>query len=422
MTGMDVHQRDDLAFPQSLPEFQELFPDDATCAAYLERSRWRDGFVCPHCGVLAEPFRIATRPGILQCRTCRRQTGLLVGTVMERSHTALNVWFWAAYLVASQTPGISAVQFQRQLGLSRYETAFGILHKLRAGMVRPDQDRIGGLPDQHVEVDETYVGGRTRGEGRGSITRLLSPVRSKSVTVSRGLPRISKDGRYAGGVRLAVASDRSAESSADLSRAPLLQERWSSLMIGVALLGYARWLQPSRHCRMRRSGSGRGVPANNPSCIRQPQDVAEQASTTASAPNIYKPTSTSLHFASTDASTHSTRSVLWSEWQAGCKRQPLPNYIPATGYTLDLVGVCVYRIGKLRRQPLGVCEGLSDDGDCQRNAGYNSDRRVGQRPDPLGVDAFVQHVRQIIFDEGDMIYTKIHVNCLHECDFELIES
>ncbi len=63
---------------------------------------------------------------------------------MERSHTPLSVWFSAAYLVASQTPGMSAVQFQRQLGLTRYETAFGILHKLRAGMVRPDQDRIGG--------------------------------------------------------------------------------------------------------------------------------------------------------------------------------------------------------------------------------------------------------------------------------------
>ena len=213
MTGMDVHQRDDLAFPQSLPEFQELFPDDATCAAYLERSRWRDGFVCPHCGVLAEPFRIATRPGILQCRTCRRQTGLLVGTIMERSHTPLNVWFWAAYLVASQTPGISAVQFQRQLGLSRYETAFGILHKLRAGMVRPDQDCIGGLPDQYVEVDETYVGGRTRGEGRGVHHKVLVAC---AVEVRHRKPGTAqdkrKDGRYAGRVRLAVAPDRSAES------------------------------------------------------------------------------------------------------------------------------------------------------------------------------------------------------------------
>ena len=92
---------------------------------------------------------------------------------MERSHTPLNVWFWAAYLVASQTPGMSAVQFQRQLGLSRYETAFQILHKLRSGMVRPNQDRIGGQPKNHVEVDETWVGGRTRGEGRGVHHKVL---------------------------------------------------------------------------------------------------------------------------------------------------------------------------------------------------------------------------------------------------------
>src|SRR5208337_1928174 len=162
---MDVLDRNDLPFPQSLPEFQRLFPDDRTCAAYLERARWGGGFICPHCHEAGEPFRIATRPGVLACRKCRRQMGLTAGTVMERSHIPLSTWFWAAYLVSSQTPGISAVQFQRQLGLKRYETAFQILHKLRVAMVRPDRDRIGG--DFPVEVDETWVGGRTRGEGRG---------------------------------------------------------------------------------------------------------------------------------------------------------------------------------------------------------------------------------------------------------------
>src|SRR5208282_4235024 len=105
MAAMDIHQRDDLAFPRSLREFQQLFPDDAACAAYLGRARWPDGFVCPHCGQIAEPFRIVTRPGVLECR-------------------ALSVWFWTAYLVASQTPGMSAVQFQRQLGLTRYESIY----------------------------------------------------------------------------------------------------------------------------------------------------------------------------------------------------------------------------------------------------------------------------------------------------------
>ena len=210
---MDIHQRDDLAFPRSLPEFQQLFPDDAACAAYLGRARWPNGFVCPHCGLIAEPFRIVSRPGVLGCRACRRQAGLLVGTVMERSHTPLSVWFWAAYLVASQTPGMSAVHFQRQLGLTRYETAFGILHKLRAGMVRPDQDRIGGRPKEHVEVDETWVGGRTRGEGRGIHHKTLVAA---AVEVRHRKPGTAqdkrKDGRYAGRVRLAIAADRGANS------------------------------------------------------------------------------------------------------------------------------------------------------------------------------------------------------------------
>jgi len=210
---MDVDQPAALPFPQSLPEFQRLFPDDAACAEYLEKARWGDGFVCPHCGVTCEPFRIATRPGVLACRKCRRQTGLTVGTVMERSHTPLSIWFWAAYLVASQTPGMSAVQFQRQLGLPRYETAFQILHKLRAGMVRPDQDRIGGRANEHVEVDETWVGGRTRGEGRGVHHKVLVAC---AVEVRHRKPGTAqdkrKDGRYAGRVRLAVAADRSAKS------------------------------------------------------------------------------------------------------------------------------------------------------------------------------------------------------------------
>ena len=210
---MDVLDRADLPFPHSLPEFQRLFPDDAACAAYLEKARWGDGFACPHCGTAGEPFHFENRPGVLRCRKCRQNTGLTVGTVMERSHTPLNVWFWAAYLVASQTPGMSAVQFQRQLGLSRYETAFQILHKLRSGMVRPNQDRIGGQPKNHVEVDETWVGGRTRGEGRGVHHKVLV---SCAIEVRHRKPGTKldnrKDGRYAGRVRLAVVLDRSAES------------------------------------------------------------------------------------------------------------------------------------------------------------------------------------------------------------------
>ena len=84
---------------------------------------------------------------------------------MHRTRQSLALWFWAAYLVTTQTPGMSALQFQKQLGIKRYETAFLILHKLRVAMVRPERGPIGC--EWPVEVDETYVGGATQGEGRG---------------------------------------------------------------------------------------------------------------------------------------------------------------------------------------------------------------------------------------------------------------
>ena len=107
---IDVIQRDDLPFPRSLPEFQRLFSNEAACAAYLERARWSDGFLCDHCGSPDEPYRFANRPGVLRCRHCNRDTSLTAGTVMERTHTPLSVWFWAAYLVTSNSISRSLAQ------------------------------------------------------------------------------------------------------------------------------------------------------------------------------------------------------------------------------------------------------------------------------------------------------------------------
>lgn len=144
---------DPRGFPTNLPEFQRVFPNDAACAKYLETMRWPDGFTCPECGHAGEPYRFSTRSSVvLRCRECKVNTSLTASTVMHSSHTPLSTWFWGAYSVTTQTPGQSALQFQRQLGLSRYETAFQILHKLRAGMVRPERDGIGA--DYPVEVDE----------------------------------------------------------------------------------------------------------------------------------------------------------------------------------------------------------------------------------------------------------------------------
>lgn len=160
--------------PGSLRDFAAMFPDEGTCIEYLEGLRWPQGFVCPRCDWHGEPYRFTESARRARCRACKATVHLTAGTVMDHTHMPLDVWFWAAYLVTSQTPGMSALQFQRQIGISRYETAFQMLHKLRAGMVRPQRDRIGLAPGvERVEVDEAYVGGRTRGEGRGKTHKAL---------------------------------------------------------------------------------------------------------------------------------------------------------------------------------------------------------------------------------------------------------
>ena len=233
-------------FPTSLPEFQKVFPDDVACASYLESLRWPDGFVCEQCGLVGEPYRFGTRSSVvLRCKGCKKNTSLTAGTVMQKSHTPLSVWFWAAYLMTTQTPGQSALQFQRQLGLSRYETAFAILHKLRAGMVRLARDPIGS--EHPVELDECLIGGETRGEGRGvhhKVTvvgavevRLRKDAQERAAkwknSHSGGIP--SKKKVYAGRLRLQVICDRSAASLTSFVREHIAK---SATILTDGYIGY----------------------------------------------------------------------------------------------------------------------------------------------------------------------------------------
>ena len=124
------------------------------------------------CKCPGNAYRFRNRPDMLRCRTCKRDTRMTSGTIMEKSKVPLHTWFWGAFLVTSLTPGMSALQFQKMLGINRYETAFNMLHEeARTAMVRPGRDAIGG--EWPVEVDETYVGGATQGEGRGQHHKTL---------------------------------------------------------------------------------------------------------------------------------------------------------------------------------------------------------------------------------------------------------
>ena len=130
-----------------------------------------------------------------QCAGCRHQISLTAGTVLHRTKIPLTQWFWAAYLMTTDKRGVSALLLQRHLGLSCYETAWRLLHKLHRAMVSVTREPLYG----EVEIDDTWIGGEQAGL-RGS--RQLKGRRAALVLVA-----VERRGRGSGRVRMRVIPD-----------------------------------------------------------------------------------------------------------------------------------------------------------------------------------------------------------------------
>lgn len=200
-----------IEYPMNILEFQKMFPDESACLKYLERMRWPNGFTCSKCSKVGEPFRIPKRLRVLICKSCRHETSVTAGTVMHRSKTDILIWFWAAHLVSTQTPGVSALELQKKLGIDRYETAFQMLHKLRSAMIRPNRDKIG--EEWALELDIVYVGGKTKSgiSGKTNQSPVIIAVEVRQREIRDSVTRKIKQRALAGRIRLQKLPNKMAD-------------------------------------------------------------------------------------------------------------------------------------------------------------------------------------------------------------------
>lgn len=146
------------------PLENKIFQDPIKARAWLEALLWADGRSCGYCGVVDESTELPARPGFYQCNACRKQFTVMVGTVFERSHIALNKWLLAAFLLCASKKGISAHQMHRMLGIT-YKSAWFMMHRLREAMTPSGKPTPMGGEGKVIEADETYLGKR---DGRPS--------------------------------------------------------------------------------------------------------------------------------------------------------------------------------------------------------------------------------------------------------------
>jgi len=143
------------------------FSDEDKAREFIEKLRWPDGPVCPHCGEIDNAYRLEPKPskknthvrkGVWKCGGCREQFTVTVGTIFEDSHIPLSKWLLAYHLLCASKKGMSAHQLHRMLKVT-YRSAWFMAHRIRYTMTQePLSSKLTGV----IEVDETYVGGKLR--------------------------------------------------------------------------------------------------------------------------------------------------------------------------------------------------------------------------------------------------------------------
>ena len=149
----------------NLIEVMERFPDQESCIDHLERIRWQNKPVCPHCGSVSIKRKKEDgvgRIGRWHCKDCKASFKVTHGTVFHGTQIPLQKWFMAIALTLNAKKGISSYQLERDLNLNQ-RSAWFLLTRIRAEMA----DKVNSiLLKGIIEADETYIGGKPRKENK----------------------------------------------------------------------------------------------------------------------------------------------------------------------------------------------------------------------------------------------------------------
>lgn len=142
--------------PASLMEAVKYYSDLDICEDKMAHMKWTDGKpVCPECGG-NHVGRIASRRKY-QCKGCRHQFSVKVGTIFEDSPLGLDKWFVAVWCIANAKNGISSHELARALSVTQ-KSAWFMLHRIREAMKTNSFTKMTGT----VESDETFIGGEAK--------------------------------------------------------------------------------------------------------------------------------------------------------------------------------------------------------------------------------------------------------------------
>ncbi len=171
--------------PKTLQQAILHFSNPDNCQKLITRLRWPDGIECPVCGRTDARFLAKQRKW--QCKSIHhhRQFSVKVGTIFEDSPLPLDKWLIAVWMVANCKNGVSSYEVARALGITQ-KSAWFMLHRIRLAMQSRSLVKIGGN-GSHIEVDETFIGGKARNMHAATRKRRISGTGGKDKAAVLGI-------------------------------------------------------------------------------------------------------------------------------------------------------------------------------------------------------------------------------------------
>ncbi len=174
--------------PKTLADAIVYFNNPDNALQYLAAKRWPNGVECPYCSA-KEPMFLKSRR-IWKCRAtkCRKQFSVKVGTVLNESPIGLDKWMTTMWMVCNCRNGVSSCEIARDLGISQ-KTAWFMLHRIREAMQDKTATKLAG----EVEVDESFIGGKSRNMHRERRARVITGTGGKDKAIALGM--VERGGR-----------------------------------------------------------------------------------------------------------------------------------------------------------------------------------------------------------------------------------
>lgn len=135
----------------NLFDFNERFPDEESCIAYLKLKREEEGIVCSKCHEAKHQWN--DKLMVWKCLNCGAWLNLKAGTMMEQTKVSLKIWFQVIHLITSTKKAFSTLEIQRQVGTKFYEPIWYMMQKIRITMGKRDaRYKLQG----DIEIDDAF--------------------------------------------------------------------------------------------------------------------------------------------------------------------------------------------------------------------------------------------------------------------------